>query len=62
MDTPYRNKYGELLNPQDKRWDSYKVDAYGGGAEAMRQVRQLYMDFKIGSSILRERTNPDSTH
>jgi hypothetical protein len=52
MDAPYRNKYGELVNPHDKRWDAYKVDAQGGGIEALRQVRQLYMDFKIGSSIL----------
>ena len=26
FDTPYRNKYGELANMDDKRWDSFNID------------------------------------
>lgn len=39
FETPYRNKYGELANPNDKRWDSFKIDMEGGGADALKWIQ-----------------------
>ena len=60
QDSPYRNKYGEVVNPRDKRWHSFKIDKLGGGNEALNALKKLYMDFKIGNMILSVRNNPDS--
>ena len=61
METPYRNKYGELAHPNDKRWDSFKIDQEGGGEDAMRAIQKMYVEFKVGNSILQSRTDPDSS-
>lgn len=59
FDTPYRNKYGELANPDDKRLDSFNIDDQSGGAAALKQVKQKYLEFQVGNAILQQRTNPD---
>lgn len=59
-DSPYRNKYGEVVNPRDKRWNSFKIDKQGGGIDALQALKKLYMDFKVASTILSIRNNPDS--
>ena len=39
LETPYRNKYGEPVGPQDKDWDSFKIDQIGGGLDALNHLR-----------------------
>ena len=49
-----------MVNPRDKRWNSFKIDKLGGGNEALNALKKLYMDFKLGNMILSVRNNPDS--
>lgn len=52
FDTPYRNKYGELADPNQKKWDTFHIDEQGGGNEVLKSVKQKFMNFQIANSIL----------
>lgn len=54
-DSPYRNKYGEIVNFRDKRYEDYNIDSY-----CLDQLRTKYLSFQIANEILQSRTNPDS--
>ena len=59
-DSPYRNKYGELVSEADKKYNEFQIDEQGGGVEALNQVRKKLINFTVGNEILQTRTNPDT--
>ena len=52
FDTPYRNKYGELADPNAKKWDSFNIDAQGGGLEVLKNLKKKYLESQIANTIL----------
>ena len=51
-DTPYRNKYGELVSEAEKKYNEFQVDSQGGGIESMNQLKKKFLNFQIGNEIL----------
>jgi len=45
FETPYRNKYGELISQEEKNWDAFVIDEQGGGLAALQQIQKKYVDF-----------------
>ena len=44
FDTPYRNKYGELADPNAKKWDSFNIDSQGGGIDVLKNLKKKYLE------------------
>jgi len=51
-DSPYRNKYGEMIDKFGKDYDKYNIDQQGGGLESLKQLRNFYINNKIGNLIV----------
>jgi len=52
-DSPYRNKYGETVNVKyDKEYDKFNIDQSGGGLDAMKQLRNGFINHQIANLIL----------
>ena len=45
FDTPFRSKYGQLVNQSGPDAESFNIDEHGGGKVALDRLLKLYMDF-----------------
>ncbi|CDW74007.1 zinc finger family protein [Stylonychia lemnae] len=57
--SPYINKFGESYSLQSKRWDNFFMDETTGGSVILEEYKKLYMNFKIGNEIMKERSQSD---
>ena len=47
LDTPYRNKYGELASKKSEYWNSFKLDM-----DYLNNIKKMYSDFKVQDIIV----------
>ena len=52
FNSPYRNKYGEVLIDSSKVNDQYVIDETGGGIECLNLLKKRYIDFQLANDVV----------
>eukprot|EP00349_Pseudokeronopsis_sp_Brazil_P011369 CAMPEP_0202979488 /NCGR_PEP_ID=MMETSP1396-20130829/85615_1 /ASSEMBLY_ACC=CAM_ASM_000872 /TAXON_ID= /ORGANISM="Pseudokeronopsis sp., Strain Brazil" /LENGTH=83 /DNA_ID=CAMNT_0049718917 /DNA_START=1580 /DNA_END=1831 /DNA_ORIENTATION=- len=53
---PYINKFGETYSLNSKRWDNFYLTEETGGKHMYEEYKKLYMNFRVGDEIMKERS------
>ena len=51
-DSPYRNRFGEIVSEQHKNMDEFTIDQEGGGLDALNQLKRSFLEFKLPNLIV----------